>query len=113
MNDLLAELKAAARRQPAQSEREIIAAGPTTWFSGPAAPAPEGTIALAKGDAKIIIDEKDVRAVEKDEGAAHHDRHRSDHGVQAHLRLGGHLGNPRLRVRRRGLLCRGKGPKVK
>lgn len=66
MNDLLAELKAAARRRPAQSEREILAAGPTTWFSGPAAPAPDGTIALARGDAKIIINEKDVRAVEKD-----------------------------------------------
>jgi len=102
MNDLLAELKAAARRQPAQTEREIIAAGPTTWFSGPAAPAPEGTIALAKGDAKIIIQK-----------APHHDRHRSHHGVQAHLRLGGHLGNPRLRLRRRGLLRRGKAPKVK
>ena len=66
MNDLLAELKAAARRQPAQTERELITAGPTTWFSGPAAPAPEGTIALARGDARIIISEKDVRAVEKD-----------------------------------------------
>ena len=64
--ELLAELKAAARKQTAFTEREIIANGPTTWFSGSPAHSPEGTIALARGDARIIINESDVRAVEKD-----------------------------------------------
>jgi hypothetical protein len=64
-HDLLSELQAASRRQPATAERELIAAGPTTYFSGVPAHAPEGTIALANGDAKIIIRESDIRAIEK------------------------------------------------
>jgi hypothetical protein len=64
-DDLLAELKAAARKQTAFTERELIAEGPTTWFSGPAASAPDGTIALGYGDGKIIINESDIRGIEK------------------------------------------------
>jgi hypothetical protein len=81
-DDLLAELKAAARKQTAFTEREIIANGPTTWFSGPAAPAPEGTIALGYRDAKIVINESDIRGIEK-----HGDEFRVGVSADAHVML--------------------------
>jgi hypothetical protein len=66
MSDLLSELKAACRSEPARSERERIADGPSTWFHGRPARAPDGTIALTGGDGIIVIDEGDVRAVERE-----------------------------------------------
>jgi hypothetical protein len=66
MSDLLSELKAACRSESERPERERIAEGPATWFHGRPARAPEGTIALAGGDAVVIVNETDVRAVEKD-----------------------------------------------
>ena len=64
-DDLLAELKAAARTQTAFTEREMIAEGPTTWFTGPAASAPDGTVAVGYGDGKIVINESDIRGIVK------------------------------------------------
>lgn len=63
---LLSELTAACQRKTVPSAGEIIELGPTTWFSGVAAPAEAGTVALGMGDVQIIIREKDVRAVDKD-----------------------------------------------
>jgi hypothetical protein len=69
MTELLSELRAACRSEPARSERERIAEGPSTWFHGRPSRAPDGTIALSGGDGIVIIDESDVRAVEKKDDA--------------------------------------------
>src|SRR5947208_1475760 len=46
---------------------EMIARGGSTWFRGLPAHAEEGTVALGLGrDARVIISERDVRAVTKD-----------------------------------------------
>ncbi|MDQ2929324.1 MAG: hypothetical protein M3Y05_00675 [Gemmatimonadota bacterium] len=67
MNSHLADLKSACASPRPSSEAETIKGGVSTWFRGAPAPASEGTIALAiGGDAKIIIDEADIRSVEKD-----------------------------------------------
>ena len=67
MSELLSELKEACRRVPAAVEDELIARGESTWFRGLPAHAEDGTIALGLGrDARVVISEGDVRAVEKD-----------------------------------------------
>ena len=66
MEELLSELKDACRSEPSPSAAETIGRGESTWFSGRPAHAPAGTIALAlSDDARVIINEGDVRAVEK------------------------------------------------
>jgi hypothetical protein len=67
MAELLSELKEACQHAPAASEDEMIARGGSTWFRGLPAHAEEGTVALGLGrDARVIISERDVRAVTKD-----------------------------------------------
>jgi hypothetical protein len=57
----LEKLKTACLEQTPPTETEAIGIGDTTWFIGPPASAPKGTIALAQGkDAKIIIREDEV-----------------------------------------------------
>src|SRR5262245_435932 len=66
-NTLLSELKSACQAQPSPSDSERIAHGVSTWFSGRATHAPDGTIALALSEeAKVIIAETNVRAVTKE-----------------------------------------------
>jgi hypothetical protein len=67
VTELLSELKEACRRGPAVPDDEVIARGGSTWFRGLPAHAEEGTVGLGLGrDARIIISERDVRAVAKD-----------------------------------------------
>jgi hypothetical protein len=67
VSELLLELKEACQRAPAASEDEMIARGGSTWFRGLPAHAEEGTVALGLGrDARVIISERDVRAVTMD-----------------------------------------------
>jgi hypothetical protein len=67
VKELLSALKAACQSEPTPSERESIEQGPSTWFRGKPAHASAGTVALEVGDdAKVIINEKDVRGVERD-----------------------------------------------
>ena len=67
MKELLSELKAACQGEPSRSDRESIEQGPSTWFRGKPAHASDGTVALEVGDeAKVIINERDVREVERD-----------------------------------------------
>lgn len=67
VTELLSELKDACQRVPAASASEMIARGGSTWFRGVPAHAEKGTIALGMGrDARVIISERDVRAVTKD-----------------------------------------------
>ena len=64
---LLSELKEACQHAPAASDDEMIVRGGSTWFRGLPAHAEEGTVALGLGrDARVIIRERDVRAVTKD-----------------------------------------------
>lgn len=66
VNELLSELKDACHSEPSPSDTETIRRGESTWFRGRPAHAPEGTIALAlSDDARVIINDGDVRAVEK------------------------------------------------
>jgi hypothetical protein len=66
VNELLSELKNACQSEPSPSDTEAIRRGESTWFRGRPAHAPEGTIALALSDeARVIINDGDVRAVEK------------------------------------------------
>jgi hypothetical protein len=66
MSSPLAELKAACSASKSSSDLESIKHGVSTWFRGLPAPASPGTIALAiGGDAKVIINEGDIRSVEK------------------------------------------------
>jgi hypothetical protein len=67
MSSPLAELKAACTSsKKSSSDLESIKHGVSTWFRGLPAPASPGTIALAiGGDAKVIINEGDIRSVEK------------------------------------------------
>lgn len=66
MSSPLAELKAACTPSKSPSDVESIQHGVSTWFRGLPAPASPGTIALAMGgDAKVIINESDIRSVEK------------------------------------------------
>ena len=83
MKELLSELKAACQSEPARSERESIEQGPSTWFRGKPAHASAGTVALEVGDdAKVIINEKDVRGVERDG-----ERYRVAVSTEAHVLL--------------------------
>lgn len=67
MSELLSELKEACQHAPAVAEDEMIARGGSTWFRGLPAHAEAGTVALGLGrDARVIISERDVRAVTKD-----------------------------------------------
>jgi hypothetical protein len=67
VTELLSELKEACQRVSAASDDEMIARGGSTWFRGLPAHAEEGTVALGLGrDARVIISERDVRAVAKD-----------------------------------------------
>ena len=67
MGELFSELKEACRREPASSDDQTIARGGSTWFRGVPAHAEEGTVALGLGrDVRIIISDRDVRAVERD-----------------------------------------------
>jgi hypothetical protein len=67
VTELLSELKDACQRIPAASDDEVIAHGGSTWFRGLPAPAEEGTVALGLGrDARVVISERDIRAVTKD-----------------------------------------------
>jgi hypothetical protein len=60
-------LKEACQHAPAASDDEMIVRGGSTWFRGLPAHAEEGTVALGLGrDARVIISERDVRAVSKD-----------------------------------------------
>ena len=66
MSSPLAELKAACTSSKNPPDAESIKHGVSTWFRGLPAHASEGTIALAiGGDAKVIINEGDIRSVEK------------------------------------------------
>jgi hypothetical protein len=66
MSSPLAELKAACTPSKSPSDVESIKHGVSTWFRGLPAPASPGTVALAiGGDAKVIINEVDIRSVEK------------------------------------------------
>jgi hypothetical protein len=66
----LERLKTACLEQTPQTETEAIEIGETTWFMGPPASAPKGTIALAHGEgAKIIIREDDVLEVIDNKGS--------------------------------------------
>jgi hypothetical protein len=65
MTELLSELKEACHRGPAESDEDTIARGGSTWFRGVPAHAEEGTVALGLGDVRIIVSERDVRAVTK------------------------------------------------
>ncbi len=65
--ELLSELKEACQHAPAASDDVMIVRGGSTWFRGLPAHAEEGTVALGLGrDARVIISERDVRAVTKD-----------------------------------------------
>ena len=61
---------------------ETIARGGSTWFRGVPAHAEEGTVALGLGDVRIIISERDVRAVTKD-----HDRYAVEVSSEANVLL--------------------------
>jgi len=66
MSSPLAELKAACTSSKSVPDVESIKNGVSTWFRGRPAPSSQGTIALAiGGDAKVVIDEGDIRSVEK------------------------------------------------
>jgi len=66
MSSPLAALKAACAQSKSVSDQESIKHGVSTWFRGLPAPATPGTIALAiGGDAKVLINEGDIRSVEK------------------------------------------------
>jgi hypothetical protein len=66
VKEFLSELKDACHSEPSPSDVETIRRGESTWFRGRPAHAPEGTIALAlSDDARVIINDGDVRAVEK------------------------------------------------
>jgi len=66
MSSPLAELKAACTSSKSVPDVESIKNGVSTWFRGLPAPASPGTVALAiGGDAKVIINEGDIRSVEK------------------------------------------------
>ena len=76
-------MKNACQGEPPPSEVESIKRGETTWFNGRPAHAPEGTIALALSeDARIIINDGDVLAVEKEEG-----QYRVEVSADAHVLL--------------------------
>jgi hypothetical protein len=63
---VLSELKDACQGEPPPSDAEAISRGESTWFRGRPAHADKGTIALALSeDARVIINEADVRDVEK------------------------------------------------
>jgi hypothetical protein len=66
-NAPLSQLTEACQHKAARSDDEVIELGATTWFRGMPAHAEPGTVALSMGDAQIIIREKDVRAVAKDD----------------------------------------------
>ena len=67
VTQLLSELKEACQRVPAAPDHETIARGGSTWFRGMPARAEEGTVALGMGrDARVVIDERDVRSVTKE-----------------------------------------------
>ncbi len=67
MTDLLSELKEACQHAPTASDEEMIARGGSTTFRGAPAHADQGTVALSLGrDARVIINERDVRAVTRD-----------------------------------------------
>lgn len=62
----LAELVAASG-QMTEAQRDLIKNGRTVWYRGKAAPAEAGLVAVdTESGGRIIIDEKDVRRVEKD-----------------------------------------------
>lgn len=82
MTDLFSELKEACHRVPVKSDDETIARGVSTWFRGVPARAEEGTVALGLGDVRIIISERDVRAITKD-----HDRYAVEVGSEANVLL--------------------------
>lgn len=66
MATALSELKRACQAVPAAPPVEMIKQGTSTWLKGRPANAPDGTVALAlSDDAKVIINESDVRSVEK------------------------------------------------
>lgn len=66
MKNLLSELKDACKGEPSPSDIDTITRGQSTWFRGRPAHAAKGTIALAlSDDARVVINDGDVRAVEK------------------------------------------------
>jgi|GEM_PF-2274897 len=66
MSSPLADLKAACTPSKTPSDAESIKHGVSTWFRGLPAATSDGTIALSiGGDAKVIINEGDIRSVEK------------------------------------------------
>ena len=69
-NDARAELSVAVGKGKVRSQRETLNRGATVWFRGMAAPAERGTVALDTGFGPyVVIDEKDVLAVEKHDPA--------------------------------------------
>lgn len=66
MSSPLADLKAACAPSKSVADAESIKHGVSTWFRGLPAPASSGTVALAiGGDAKVIVNEADIRSVER------------------------------------------------
>ena len=67
MKAILAELKEACISRPSPADGESISRGLSTWFTGRPAQASKGTVALTvSDDARIIISEDDILAVERD-----------------------------------------------
>jgi hypothetical protein len=61
---MIDDLRVACARQP-NADTERIAEGRLVAYSGKAAPAEPGTLALARGDVRFVFTEEDIRRVEK------------------------------------------------